>query len=118
MRHTYPSVVCFPTTADLGFAGTLPLGGVFGGIGILVIEETFELLIEDVGGICVSWWICEYKNGFLHASAPGFAPEFRSVKIDASATVPPALTLRPNDESQHVLTASGVQNVNAFVKKR
>jgi hypothetical protein len=48
--------------ADLGYAGTLPLGGILGGIRIWVIEETLELLIEDADGICVSLQIYEYKN--------------------------------------------------------
>jgi hypothetical protein len=93
MHHTYSSVICFPTMADLGFDGILPLGGLFGSIGILVIEETFELLIEDIDDICVSLRTCEYKNWFLHALVPRFVPEFRSVKIEVSASVPPALIL-------------------------
>jgi hypothetical protein len=72
MRHTYSSVIYFPTMAGLGFDGILPLGGLFGSIGMLVIGETFELLIADVDGICVSLRTFEYKNWFLHVLVPRF----------------------------------------------
>jgi hypothetical protein len=77
--------------ADLGFDGILPLDGIFVSIGILLIEETFKLLIEDVDGICISLWICEYNNWFLHPLVPRFVPEFHSINIEVSGSVPPAL---------------------------